>query len=72
MYIYTLTPIIYSVLYNNGNANLLQYTYEWEPEKTTTKPYPAVGLSGQKIDEEQYQQQEFLFVGTDTSFGVIN
>ena len=36
------------------------------------KYYPAVGLSTQKIDEAQYQQQDFLLVGTDIDFMVTN
>ena len=44
-------PIIYLVLYNNGDANLLQYIFMISHKK---RSYPAVGISRQKIDEAQY------------------
>ena len=40
--------------------------------KTATKYYPAVGLSRQKIDEAQSQQQDFLLVVTYIAFVVTN
>ena len=40
--------------------------------KQRKKTYPAVGLSNQMIDEAQSHQQEFLLVGTDIAFVVIN
>ena len=49
-------------MYNNVDANLLQYIFEWDPTKTTTKYYPAVDLSRQNIYEAQYQQKDFQLV----------
>ena len=34
------TPITYSGFYNNCHANLIQYIFEWDPMKTTTKILP--------------------------------
>ena len=59
-------------MYNNGDSNLLQYIFEWEPTKTTTKYYPDVYLSSQKIYEAQSQQQYFFLVGTDIDVVVID
>ena len=59
-------------MYNTVGANLLQYTFEQEPTKTIKNAYPAVVLSRQKIDEVQYQQQDFLLVGTDITVVVKN
>ena len=52
-------PKQYSWMYNNGDANSLQYNFEWEPTKTTTKYYPYVGLSRQKIYADHSQQKDF-------------
>ena len=62
--------MFYSGIYNDGNANSLQYIFEWDPTKKTTKYYPDVGISGQKIDDAQYQQQDSLLIGTDIAFVV--
>ena len=59
-------------MYNNGDANMLQYIFEKNPTKATTKSYPDVYLSRQKIYEVQYQQQEFLLVVTDIDFVAKN
>ena len=48
------------MVYNNGDVNSLQYTFEWEPKKSTKKYYPDVVLSMQKIYEAQSQQQDFF------------
>ena len=40
--------------------------------KNKEKSYPTIGLSRQKVDEAQYQQQDFLLTGTDIDFVVIN
>ena len=42
-------------MYNIGDVNLLQYIFKWEPTKTTTKYYPAVGVSREKIYAAQSQ-----------------
>ena len=42
----TLTRIIYSGMYNYGDANSLQYIFAREPTKTTKKSLPAVVWSG--------------------------
>ena len=65
-------PKNYSVMYNNGYANSLQYTFEQYPTKTTKISYPYIGLSRQKIYEEQYHKKGFLLVGTDIDFVVAN
>ena len=59
-------------MYNNGDANSLQYVFEWELTKTTKEPYPAVGISRQKIYVEQSQPQYVLLVSTDIYFVVTN
>ena len=40
------TQIIYTVMYINGGANLLQYIFEKEPTKTAKKSYPDVVFTG--------------------------
>ena len=59
-------------MYNNVDANSLQYNFERDPMKTTTEYYPSVGLSGQKIHAAQSQQKYCLLVGTDIAFVVTN
>ena len=36
------------------------------------KYYPSVGISRQKIDDAQSQQQDYLLIGTDIAFVVKN
>ena len=57
-------------MYNNGNANSLQYILGREPTKK--KSYPAVGLSRQNLYAAQSKQKYFLLVGTDIDFVVTN
>ena len=44
-YLYNPNPPKKSLMYDNGDTDLLQYIFEWEPTKTTKKAYPDVGLS---------------------------
>ena len=59
-------------MHNNGDANSLQYIFECEPTEATTKAYPYLGLSGQKIYAAQSQKKYFLLVDTDIGFIVTN
>ena len=59
-------------MHNNGDAKSLQYIFEWEPTKVTTKDYPYLGLSGQKTYAAQSQKKYFLLVDTDIGFIVTN
>ena len=58
-------------MYNNGDANLIQYIFEREPTKTNQSS-PDLGLSMQNIDGAQPWQKDFLLVGTNIAFAVTN
>ena len=63
---------MYSLLYINGDARFIQYIFQLEPMKTTTKYYPAVGISRQKMDEARSWQQDLLLFCTDIDLVVTN
>ena len=62
---------IYSGMYNNGHANMLQYIFNERLLKQQNS-YPAVGTSRKKIYAEQFKHKCLLLVGTDIKIVVTN